>query len=141
VKYRSEKILNELGKVSNQSKIVNASSSSAIVFMEESISEATSERERADNIAHQVEQIFNKTQNAESMVDNHTKIITDLSNDLSEFNNGLDQTRIQIGQDNVRINSTRGETEKIKVLLCNVFIVAVTSELVRIFFFLAPNDH
>ena len=97
--------------------------------MEESISEAAFERERADIIAHQVEQIFNKTQNAESMVDNHTKIITDLSNDLSEFNNGLDQTRIQIGQDNVRINATRGETENIKVLLCNVFIVALSKDI------------
>ena len=129
MKDRSEKILSELGKVSNQSKIFNASSSSAIDFMEESISEATSERERADIIAHQVEQIFNKTQNAESMVDNHTKIITNLSNDLSAFNNGLDQTRIQIGHDNVRINSTRGETENIKVLLCNVFIVALSKDI------------
>ena len=97
--------------------------------MEESISEAASERERADIIAHQVEQIVNKTQNVESMVDNHTKIITDLSNDLSAFNNGLDQTRIQIGHDNVRINSTRGETENIKVLLCNVFIVALSKDI------------
>ena len=127
MKDRTEKIVDELKYRSNQSKSFNVSSLSAIHFMEHSISEATEETKRADNLRRIVKLVSNKTQNAQTMVDNHTKIIEDLSNNLSEFNNGLNRTRIQIVQDNIRVNAERNEIENIKVTFTSRILLYFTS--------------
>ena len=119
MKSRAQRIIDELENLSNKSKTSNISSSDAIDFLRQSISEATLETRRANNLTHAVEQVFNETQDAEMTVDNHTELIKKLSNMVEQFNSDLNRTRMQIAQDKLRMNKTYDEIESVKVLSLN----------------------
>jgi uncharacterized coiled-coil DUF342 family protein len=116
VKSQSEKIVGELENLSNQSKTMNTSSSNSVEFLQRSISQASSETRRANNITAAVEQIFNETQNAEMMVNKQTEVIEELSKLVVQFNGELSKTRMEIDQDKLRVNATYDEIEAVKVI-------------------------
>lgn len=116
MKSQSEKIVGELENLSNQSKTMNTSSSNSVEFLQRSISQASSETRRANNITAAVEQIFNETQNAEMMVNKQTEVIEELSKLVVQFNGELSKTRMEIDQDKLRVNATYDEIEAVKVI-------------------------
>lgn len=116
MKSQSEKIVGELENLSNQSKTMNTSSSNSVEFLQRSISQASSETRRANNLTDAVEQIFNETQNAEIMVKKQTEVIEELSKLVEQFNGELSKTRMEIDQDKLRVNATHDEIEAVKVI-------------------------
>ena len=121
MKSKTEMIVRNLENLSNQSGAFNKSSSSAVDFLVQSISEAESETRRANNLRNAVEQMSNETRSAGVMVENQAQLIVELSTMIQQFNGNLTNTNALIGLGELEENTTRGEIEVLQVFMILIY--------------------
>ena len=114
---RTQKIADELRKLSNESRAMNTSASDAVDFMLESISDAKSQTSRANNLKNSVEQTFNESESVAVDVKNSTEVTEGLSKMLEQFNDDLNRTKTRINEDKLQLKTTRVEIEAVKVVV------------------------
>ena len=121
MKSKTETIVGNLESLSNQTEAFNKSSSSAVDFLVQSISEAESETRRANNLTNAVERVSNESQSAGVMVENQAQLIVELSTMIQQFNGNLTSTNELIGQGELEENTTHGEIESLKVFVILIY--------------------
>lgn len=112
----TDNVVLEMKKMLNETIAMNESSSKAVHFINESISEALLQEQREKNISRVAEQSFKKAEEAAKEMKTQMEKVEKLRDEINQFNSNLNKTRRQLEKEWITRNKTQTDVDNIKVL-------------------------
>ena len=100
----------------NETNAMSESSSKAVRFINQSISEALFQEQREKNISRVAEQSFKNAGEAAKEMKTQMEKVEKLRDEINQFNSDLNKTRRQLEKDWIIRNKTQTDVDDIKVL-------------------------